>query len=327
MHTPTPLPSRPFVGIDLCQSQLEVHSFPAQEHGIYPYEEGGLQALVAWLAARQPQLIVLEATGGLEAMLFATLATAGLPVVVVNPTRIRDFAKSRGILAKTDTLDAEVIARFAASNADRLFPQPLPDETQQRLQAFLERRRQLLDMLVAEQHRLQRAPVPVRPSLEEHIAWLRERLDTLEAELQTLLAQHPSWSQQDELLRSVPGVGPITALTLLGDLPELGQLNRQQIAALVGVAPFHRESGPQDRKRTPKKRRIAGGRPEVRTVLYMATLTAVRWNPVVRDFYRGLVGRGKPRKVALTACMRKLLTILNTLVKNGKPWKPVAQPS
>ena len=316
---------RPFVGIDLCQSQLDVDSYPARERFVLPYDAAGLQTLQERLLARQPQLIVVEATGGLEAPLWAALSAAGLPVVIVNPTRIRDFAKSRGILAKTDKLDAEVIARFAHSHADRLFPRALPDETQLRVQASLDRRRQLLDMLVAEQHRLTRAPQSVRSSLEEHIRWLKERIGTLEAELQELLAQHGDWRKHDEILQSVPGVGRITALTLLSDLPELGQLNRQQIAALVGVAPFHHESGPQDRKRAPKKRRIAGGRPLVRAVLYMATLTAVRCNPVLRQFYQRLVQAGKPRKVALTAAMRKLLTILNTLVKNRTQWDPARQ--
>jgi transposase len=313
------------VGVDLCQDQLDIAVQPSGEYFTLAYDAAGLQVLQERLTALRPQLVVLEATGGLETTLWATLAAAELPVVVVNPARVRDFAKSRGILAKTDKLDAEVIARFAQSNADRLFPRALPDEMQQRVQALVDRRRQLLEMLVAEQHRLTRAPRPARPSLTEHIQWLQERLATLETELQDLLAQHPTWRQQDKILRSVPGVGPITVLTLLSDLPELGQLSRQQIAALVGVAPFHHESGPQDRRRAPKKRRIAGGRPTVRAVLYMATLTAVRCNPVLRAFYQRLLAAGKPPKVAHTACMRKLLTILNTLLKHDTCWKPAGQ--
>ena len=327
MNTPSVSGPPLFVGVDLCQAQLEVAVHPSGEHFVLPYDAAGLQVLQERLAALQPQLIVVEATGGLETTLWATLSAAQLPIVVVNPTRIRDFARSRGLLAKTDRLDAEVIARFAQSNADRLFARPLPDERQQRVHALVDRRRQLLEMLVAEQHRLTRAPLPARPSLTEHIQWLKERLTALETELQDLLATHPTWRQQDKILRSVPGVGPITVLTLLSDLPELGQLNRQQIAALVGVAPFHHESGLPDRKRAPKKRRIAGGRPAVRTVLYMAALTAVRCNPVLRQFYQRLLAAGKPTKVALTACMRKLLTILNTLVKNDTRWKPAGQVS
>jgi transposase len=322
--TPTPAASL-FVGIDVCQSQLEVAVYPSGEHFVVSYDAAGLQSLQERLARLQPQLIVAEATGGLEATLWATLATAGLPVVIVNPARVRDFAKSQGIRAKTDALDARLIARFAHSSADRLFVRPLPDATQQQLQALLERRRQLLEMLVAEQHRLARAPQAVRPSLTEHITWLKERLGALEAELETLLAQDTTWRQQHELLCSVPGVGFITALTLLADLPELGQLNRQQLAALVGVAPFHHDSGLQQRQRAPKKRRIGGGRATVRAVLYMAALTAVRWNPVLRPFYQRLIKAGKPTKVALVAVMRKLLTILNTLVKNETHWQPAGQ--
>jgi transposase len=325
MNTPN-LPAVPlFVGIDVCQAQLEVAAYPSGEHFVVAYDAAGLETLQAWLLDRQPQLVVAEATGGLETPLWATLTTAGLPVVIVNPTRVRDFAKSQGIRAKTDTLDARLIARFAHSSADRLFPRPLPDEMQQRLQALLERRRQLLEMLVTEQHRLTRAPSPMRPSLTEHITWLKERLGTLETELQELLAQHTPWREQHARLCSVPGVGALTALTLLADLPELGQLNRQQIAALVGVAPFHDQSGPPDRKRAPKKRRIAGGRASVRAVLYMAALTAARCNPVLRAFYQRLRQAGKPTKVALVACMRKLLTILNTLVKKETQWQPAGQ--
>lgn len=323
MSTFVPSTTPLFVGIDLCQSQLEVAVHPNPARFTVPYDAAGLQALVERLLPLQPQLVVLEATGGLETTVWAALSAAKLPVVVVNPTRVREFAKSRGILAKTDKLDAEVIARFAQSSADRLFPRSVPDETQQRIHALVDRRRQLLDMLVAEQHRHTRAPIPVRPSIAEHIAWLKERIGALESELQELVTEHAPWRKQDEILRSVPGVGSVTSVTLLGELPELGQLNRQEIAALVGVAPFHHDSGPPSGKGAPRKRRIAGGRPAVRTVLYMAALTAIRCNEPIRRFYRGLVGRGKPKKVAITACMRKLLTILNTLLKKETCWKPV----
>lgn len=292
-----------------------------------PYTATGLETLKAQLRARQPGLVVVEATGGLERDFWATLSAADLPVVVVNPTRVREFAKSQGILAKTDALDARVIAAFAQASAARLFPRPFPDETSQRVQALLDRRRQLVDMLVAEQHRLTRAPQPMRPSLTEHIAWLKERIATLEAELAALLAAHEEWSEKQKGIQSVPGVGPITTLTLLGDLPELGELSRQKIAALVGVAPYNQDSGPQDRRRKPKERRVQGGRPRVRNVLYMAAVTAARCNPVFRAFYQRLVAAGKPPKVALTACMRKLLTILNTLVKNETVWKTVPDPA
>ena len=255
-----PLPAPLFVGIDLCQTQLEVAVHPSGEHFVLPYDPAGLRLLQERLATLAPQLIVVEATGGLEATLWATLATAGLPLVIANPQRVREHARSLGLLAKTDALDARVIARYAQNAADRLFPRLLPTEQQQQMQSLLERRRQLLEMLVTEQHRLRRAPLPARPSLAEHITWLQERIGALETELQTLLTQEATWREQEERLRSVPGVGPITALTLLGDLPELGRLNRQQIAALVGVAPFNRDSGPPQPKRAPKPRRIRGGR-------------------------------------------------------------------
>jgi transposase len=321
-HTPDPAAAPRFVGIDVCQAQLEVAVYPSGEHFIVPYDAAGVETLQAQLRALQPHLVVVEATGGLETPLWATLTAAGLSVTIVNPSRVRDFAKSQGIRAKTDTLDARLIARFAHSSAERLFPRPLPEATHQQLQALLERRRQLLEMLGAEQHRLARAPSAMRPSLTEHITWRKERIGTLETELTTLLAAHPPCQEQHTRLCSVPGVGSLTALTLLADLPELGKLNRQQIAALVGVAPFHDQSGPPDRKRAPKKRRIAGGRAPLRAVLYMAALTAARCNPVLRAFYQRLRQAGKPTKVALVACMRKLLTILNTLVKHETSWQP-----
>lgn len=317
---PAPL----FVGVDLCGPELEVAFYASGPFGAqetFPYDAAGLDALVERLRPLQPRLVVVEATGGLERAFRAALDHAGLPVVVVNPSRVRSFAKSLGILAKTDALDAAVIARFAQACADRLHPQPAPSADQEQVQALLDRRRQLLDMQVAEGHRLARAPQAARASLTEHLAWLKEQLATLEAALKRLLADVPAWKERRKVLRSVPGVGWVTTLTLLGDLPELGTLNRQQLAALVGVAPYHRESGPQDRSRQPRKRRIQGGRPKVRAVLYMAVVTARRCNPVFRAFYARLIAAGKPPKVAHTACMRKLLTILNTLVKNETVWK------
>lgn len=314
-----------YVGVDLCGSQLDIALAPTGEQWVLPDDAAGLETLKGQLLACSPQLVVVEATGGLERDFWATLSAAGLPIVVVNPARVRDFAKSQGIRAKTDTLDAQVIAAFAQATANRLFPRPVPDEVQQRVQVLLDRRRQLVEMLVAEQHRLTRAPQAMRPSLKEHITWLKERIATLEAELQELLTAHQEWSEKQKVIQSVPGVGPITTLTLLGDLPELGELSRQKIAALVGVAPYHHESGPQERRRQPKARHVSGGRPQVRTVLYMAAVTAARCNPVLRAFYQRLVAAGKPPKVALTACMRKLLTILNTLVKNETVWKTVSE--
>ena len=317
----------PFIGIDVSQDQLDVDAYPTPQPFSVPNDETGIATLTERLCALQPALIVLEATGGLERAVFLALAAAGLRVAVVNPRQVRDHARARGLRAKTDRLDAALLAHFAATHQDRLRPTPLPSDAQQHLQALLDRRRQLLHMLQAEQNRLARALPPVRASLQEHVAWLQARLDDLDGELQTLLEAHPAWQKAAEILRSVPGVGPVLTLTLLGDVPELGQLNRHQIAALIGVAPFHHESGhPERRSRRYRdgagKRHIAGGRKVVRGVLYMATLTAIRWNPVLRTFYQRLLAAGKPRKVALTACMRKLLTLLNTLLKNQTAWQP-----
>lgn len=329
MHTTSTAPEAAaeplYVGIDICKSRLDVACWPSGEHFAVPYTDAGLHSLLERLSALTPALVLAEATGGLETPLWAALATAGLPFALVNPQRVREYARGLGIRAKTDVLDARVIARLAQASADRLFARPLPPVIQQQVQALLERRRQLLEMLVAEQHRLSRAPLPARPSLTEHITWLKERLATLEAELAALLEQDPVWREREERLRSVPGVGFVTALTLLGDLPELGQLNRQKIAALVGVAPTNGDSGPDQPKRAPKKRPIGGGRAGVRRVLYMATVTAVRCNPVLKAFYQRLLAAGKPTKVALTACMRKLVTILNTLMQKEESWQPAGQ--
>jgi transposase len=262
-----------------------------------------------------PSLIVLEASGGWEAPVVATLAVAGLPVVVVNPRQVRDFARATGRLAKTDALDAAVLAHFG--EAVRPPVRPLPEAEERVLAACLARRRQVVEMITAEKHRLSSALPVVRPSLEAHLAWLEEELRRLEEELDQRVRQSPLWQEKVELLRSVPGVGKIVAYTLAIDLPELGRLGPKEIAALVGVAPFNRDSG-----RGRGRRCVWGGRSKVRTALYMATLAATRCNPVIRAFYQRLLGAGKARKVALTACMRKLLIIMNAIVRDGRPWNP-----
>jgi len=267
------------------------------------------------LQASAPSLIVLEATGGYEVAVVAALATAALPVVVLNARQVRDFARATGRLAKTDAIDAGVLAHFA--EVVRPPVRPLPDAMTQSLQAWLLRRRQLVEMLLAEEQRRSRAPRPIQRQIDQHVRWLRAQLGAVEKDLARTLRESPVWREKDDLLRSVPGVGPILTTTLLGDVPELGQLNRKQIAALIGVAPLNRDSGTYRGRRA-----VWGGRARVRATLYMATLTAARYNPVIRAFYERLVAAGKPKKVALTACMRKLLTILNAMIARRTAWKP-----
>lgn len=305
-----------FVGLDVAKERLDVHLRPHGETFAVAQDEPGLTALVDRLRRLAPTLIALEATGGYEATVAATLASAGLPVAVVNPRQIRDFARATGLLAKTDTLDARVIAHFA--EAVRPVARPLPDAQLQHLDELVTRRRQLLDMLGAEtnRRRLTRTPA-VQRRLEAHISWLQRALRDLETDLHDTIRSSPVWRETDNLLTSVPGVGPITAFTLIAELPELGRLDRRQIAALVGLAPFNRDSGTLR-----GRRRIRGGRASVRRALYMATVTATRHNPIIASFYRRLRATGHPGKVALTAAMRKLLTILNAILRDHRPWQP-----
>ncbi len=255
----------------------------------------------------------MEATGSYEAPLAAELGVAGVPTAVVNPRQIRDFARSVGMLAKTDILDARIIARFAATVQP--IPRPVPDIEAQELGAIIARRRQVVEMLTAEKNRLGTAMKAVKPHIQAHIAWLEKELDDINTSLRQKVKDSPIWREKDELLQSVPGVGPNLSITLLAEMPELGTSNRKQAAALVGVAPLNRDSGTLRGKRT-----SWGGRKTVRNALYMATLVATRYNPVIRAFYQRLCASGKPKKVALTACMRKLLTILNAMLKNRTTW-------
>lgn len=302
-----------FVGIDVAKRQLDVALRPGSEWFAVPHDEVGLAALVSRLRGRQPTLIVLEATGGFEVAVVGALAAAGLPTAVVNPRQVRDFARAAGLLAKTDQLDAQALAHFA--EAIRPAPRPLPDAQAQELSALLLRRRQLVDMLTAEKNRVSLAAPRIRPQIQTHIAWLQQQLGDLDRDLGQLIRSSPVWRAKEDLLRSVPGVGPVLATTLLASLPELGTLTRQQIAALVGVAPLNRDSGTLRGRRT-----VWGGRAHVRTVLYMSTLVAVRHNPALQTFYERLRHAGKVPKVALTACMRKLLTILNAILKHRTRW-------
>lgn len=303
------------VGIDVAKANLDVAERPETAPMRLPNDELGITALVERLTAAPPTLIVLEATGGLEGPVVAALTAAGLAVAVVNPRQVRDFAKAVGHLAKTDALDAQVLAHFA--EAIRPTPRPLPEAERQALAALLTRRRQIVAMLVAEQQRLGTTAMALRPRIEAHIAWLRQERDDLDRELKHQVRQSPAWRADDDLLQSVPGVGPVLATTLIADLPELGRLDRKQIAALVGVAPFTCESGILRGRRI-----IWGGRAQVRAALWMGTLVAVQHNPVIRAFYARLLAAGKPKKVALTACMHKLLTILNALLRQRTAWNP-----
>jgi transposase len=303
-----------FVGIDVAKAHLDIALRPTAEGWRVANDDAGIGPLVARLQDLRPALIVLEATGGLEVSVTAALTAAGLPVVVVNPRQARDFAKATGRLAKTDALDAHGLAYFA--EAVRPAPRPLPDAQTQALSAHLARRRQLLDMLTAEKNRLGSAPPVIHADIQAHITWLERRLADLNDDLGKAIRASSVWRERDDLLQSTPGVGPVLSYTLVADLPELGTLSRQQIAALVGVAPLNRDSGTLRGKRT-----VWGGRAHVRAVLYMSTLVAVRYNPILHTFYERLRRAGKAPKVALTACMRKLLTILNAMLKHRTPWQ------
>lgn len=305
-----------FVGIDVSKAHLDVHVHPTGDSFRVSHDDAGFLTLIERLRSVAPAVVVLEATGGYEIPVAATLASADLPVAVVNPRQIRDFARATGQLAKTDTLDARVIALFA--EAVRPAARPVPDEQARALGELIARRRQLVDMLGAEQNRRRLLRDPgLQRHLQAHIAWLEEALRRLDHDLTTLIRSTPVWRATDDLLRSVPGIGPVTACTLIADLPELGHLDRRRIAALAGLAPFARDSGAFRGRRM-----IAGGRPHIRRVLYMATLTAIKHNPAIRVFYLRLVAAGRPSKVALTAAMRKLLTVLNAMLRDRRPWLP-----
>jgi transposase len=298
-----------FVGIDVSEATLDVARLPEEKSWLYSNEEGSIAELVERLQEIEPALIVLEATGGVETALLGALVAANLPAVAVNPRQARDFARATGRLAKTDKIDARVLAEFA--RAVRPEPRPLPDEASQELKDLVTRRRQLIEMLTAERNRLRRARTVVKPNIDLHIRWLQSQISDIDSDLRRAIESSPVWREKDDLLQSVKGIGPIASSTLLSGLPELGALNRKEIASLVGVAPMNRDSGKWRGRRT-----IAGGRTQVRSALYMAALSASRSNPAIKSFYARLIDAGKPKKVALTACMRKLLTVLNAMVRD-----------
>lgn len=303
------------VGIDVSKAALDVAVLPEERVWRVAREEKAMAGLIVELRAMAPSLVVLEATGGLELPVTAALATAGLPVVVVNPRQARAFAKAQGVLAKTDVIDARVLALLG----QRLKPEvrPLKDEQTKELEGLLARRRQIVEMLTMEKNRLYMATQRVRADINAHIRWLEKRLDDVDKDLKGAVEASEFWRQRDEIIRSVPGAGRVLSTTLLASLPELGALNRRQIAALAGLAPFNCDSGTLR-----GSRHIFGGRAEVRKALYMATITAIRCNPVISRFHSRLRLAGKKPKVAITACMRKLLVTLNTMVRTNTPWQP-----
>ncbi len=309
-----------YVGIDVCKARLDVAVGETGAQWNVDNRQVGIGELVERLKQLAPRLIVLESTGGLEHPAFLALGRAGLAVAVVNPRRVRKFAEAIGLLAKTDRLDARLLARFAQDV--RPAPTPLPKESDQQLSELLARRKQLLDMLTAEKNRLGTASPALQKLIEEHLQWLQEHLKALEQEIDQLNQQEPERKEKQKIMRSLKGIGPVTAATLSADLPELGQLSKKKIAALVGVAPYNDDTGHHR-----GKRRIKGGRAGVRQVLYMAAVAAARSNPVIQTFYQDLLKRGKEKKVALVACMHKLLTILNALVRDQIPWHPPLVPS
>ncbi len=303
-----------FVGIDVAKATLDIAIHGETAVSQQPNDDDGILAVVERLNGINLTLVVVEASGGWEMNLVAALAAAGLPVAVVNPTRVRYFAKAMGQYAKTDKLDARLLACFA----ERVRPEVrlLKQGEQARLSQVISRRQQLVKMLTMEKNRCSTTQGEMRTQLDSHIQWLKAEITKLNDKMRQLIDACPQWQAKEMVLRSMPGVGPVTALTLLADLPELGELNRQKIAALVGLAPINKDSGPRQ-----GKRRIFGGRVSVRCVLYMAALSASKTNPVISEFYERLLANGKAKKVALTACMRKLLVMLNAMIRDMQPWQ------
>ena len=302
-----------YVGIDVSKKILDTAIGQTGDLWQSANDRKGIADIVTRLEALQPALIVVESTGGLEIRLLTALFEAKLPFCRVHPGRVREFARSVGLLGKTDRLDARLLARFAQAVKPPVTS--LPGEDEQRLSALLLRRRQVVEMLTAEKNRLSTAPVATQDRISQHILWLQEEQDKLDEEIDQFVNQTPIFRHKQDILQSTPGIGPVTSAILMADLPELGLLSRQKIAALVGVAPFNNDSGPRR-----GKRRVKGGRAAIRSTLYMATLSSIQFNPVIQAFYQRLVKRGKEKKVAVVACMRKLLTILNAMIRDDTTW-------
>jgi len=304
-----------WVGIDVAKMRLDVGVGETGETWSAGNDESGIGKTVARLGQLQPRLVVVESTGGLERRLVGELYLAKVPVALVNPSRVREFAKSAGLLAKTDKLDAHLLARFG--QAVRPAATCLPSEAEQLLSALITRRRQLIDMRTAEMNRLVSVHPSMRTSLEQMLTYLQEQIEHLDQQIEQFIQGRPEFNRKNEILQSIPGIGPVTSAILIADLPELGHLDRKKIASLVGVAPYNDDSGYRR-----GKRRIKGGRPQVRTVLYMAAISASRYNPTIKAFYERLLKLGKLKKVALVACMRKLLVIMNSMLRDQKTWHP-----
>lgn len=311
---------REVVGIDVSKARLDVALLRAEEELQFANDAAGIEQLVKHLKTLEIDLVVTEATGGYETAVATALAAAGLRVAVVNPRQVRDFAKATGHLAKTDRIDARVIAAFGEAIEPEI--RPLADEDARELESLLVRRSQLVAMKVQESNRLGLIQTAMRKGIKKRIAWLEKEIDRLDVDLTVALRESPAWRAKDELLQSFKGIGPLSSGTLMVGLPELGCLDRRAIAALVGVAPFNNDSGKMRGRRS-----IYGGRSRVRTMLYMAATSAIRFNPVIREFYQRLTARGKPHKVAMVACMRKMLTILNAMVRQSTPWTPETKPA
>jgi len=305
------------VGVDVSKARLDVCVLPEGVTSSHANDEAGIVQLVESLKQAKPGLVVMEATGGYETEAAMAISAASIRLAVVNPRQVRDFAKASGFLAKTDAIDARVIAQFGVAIAPQVTA--MRDEDAQELQAMMVRRGQLIAMRTQEKNRLALAFGTMRKPIKEHIAWLDQAIDGLDIDLTHKLRTSPAWKAKEDLLRSFKGIGPVNARTMLADLPELGNLNRKKIAALVGVAPFNCDSGTFR-----GQRHIWGGRARVRTALYMAAISAIRTNPVIKAFYEHLTASGKPRKVAIVACMRKMLTILNAMAKTQTRWQPPA---
>ena len=306
-----------FIGIDVSKETLDVHTLPDRNELQFANNPEGIKAICRKFSKLRPNLIVIEATGGLQIPVATALGLKKFPVVVINPRQARDFARAKGRLAKTDKIDAAILALFGKHMEPEV--RPLKDEQTQELSALMSRRNQLIRMLVMEKNRFSRAYGSVRKDIEKNIGWLEERLSEIDTNLGKMVRASPIWRERDNLLKSIPGVGDVLSRSLLSNLPELGTLNRREIAALVGVAPLHCDSGKHR-----GKRRVWGGRSDVRSILYMAVLSAKKYNPVIRDFYNRLKEAGKPHKVAAVASMRKLITILNAMVRSGQAWAQCA---
>ena len=304
-----------WVGIDVCQKYLDVYVRPLEKLFQVTNDEAGIRGLVQTLSKLTPELIVLEATGGMEIDAAIKLTQAELAVAVINPRQARDFAKATGQLAKTDAIDAKVLAHFA--DAIRPEVRQISDESSRQLEDLVARRRQISDMITAEKNRRRGKTNSVQASIDEHIEWLKQQLKEIESQINSEIALNESWKQKMDLLTSVPGIGEVVAVTLISSLPELGTIPHKSISYLVGLAPLNRDSG-----KFRGKRRIHGGRAKIRCVLYMAALVAVRFNPIIKAFYERLLNKGKRKKVALTACMHKLLIVLNAMMNQNQSWQP-----